>query len=59
VNADGNLIVLMKLENVRGQSEAPRAILFTPATSTSVAIQVPAGEQLAAPVFRPATPQPR
>jgi uncharacterized protein YjdB len=59
VNADGNLIVLTKLESVRGMGDVPRAVLFTPATGSAVAIQVAAGEQLAAPVFRPATPQPR
>jgi hypothetical protein len=59
VNADGNLIVLTKLEAVRGMGDVPRAVLFNPATGTAVPIQVGAGEQLAAPVFRPATPQPR
>jgi len=59
VNADGNLIVLTKLEAVRGVGDVPRAVLFNPATGTAVPIQVGAGEQLAAPVFRPATPQPR
>ncbi len=59
VSADGNLIVLTKLESVRGVGEVPRAVLFNPATETAVPIQVGAGEQLAAPVFRPATPQPR
>jgi hypothetical protein len=59
VSADGNLIVLTKLEAVRGVGDVPRAVLFNPATGSAVAIQVGAGEQLAAPVFRPATPQPR
>jgi len=59
VSGDGNLIVLTKLESVRGVGEVPRAVLFTPATGAAVAIQVGPGEQLAAPVFRPVTPQPR
>lgn len=59
VSADGNLIVLTKLESVRGVGEVPRAVLFNPATGAAVAIQVGPGEQLAAPVFRPVTPQPR
>jgi hypothetical protein len=59
VNADGNLIVLTKLESVRGMGDVPRAVLFDPATGSAVVIEVAAGEQLAEPVFRPATPQPR
>lgn len=59
VSSDGNLIVLTKLESQRGIGEVPRLVLFNPATGASTNVQIPAGEQVAGPVFRPATPQPR
>ena len=56
ISPDGNLLVLTKLESVRGVGDVPRAVLFNPTTGATVPIQVGAGEQIAAPVFRPATP---
>ena len=56
---DGSLLVLTRLESVRGQGDVPFIVLFNPATNAAVTVRVGASEQLAGPVFRPATPQPR
>jgi Tol biopolymer transport system component len=58
VNADGNLLALSRIEDVPGAGTVSRVVLFDPARGTSVPIQVGRGDQLAAPAFRPATPQP-
>jgi len=59
VSPDGSLFVLTKIESVRGMGDVPQVVLFNPATGAAAAIHLGAGEQLAAPVFRPPTPQPR
>jgi hypothetical protein len=59
VAPDGSLLVLTRLESVRGQGDVPSTVLFNPATNAAVTVRVGAGEQLMPPVFRPATPQPR
>lgn len=59
VKPDGSLLVLTRLESVRGQGDVPFVVLFDPATNAAVTVRVGASEQLAGPVFRPATPQPR
>jgi hypothetical protein len=59
VKPDGSLLVLTRIESVRGQGDVPSVVLFDPATSAAVAVRVGAGDLLAGPVFRPATPQPR
>jgi hypothetical protein len=59
VGPDGTLLVLTKLQSVRGMGDVTQVVLFNPATSAAVTIHVGAGEQLAAPTFRPPTPQPR
>jgi hypothetical protein len=59
VAPDGGLLVLTRLESVRGQGHGPSTVLFNPATNAVVTVRVGPGEQLAGPVFRPATPLPR
>ena len=59
VSADGNLIILTRLEPVRGVGDVPRVALFRPASGAITSIQLGAGEQVSGPVFRPATPPPR
>jgi Tol biopolymer transport system component len=59
VSPDGDLLVLSRLQSVRGAGDVAQVVLFNPATGAVVPIHVGAGEQLAAPVFRPSTPQPR
>jgi len=56
VSADGSQLALTKLESVRGVGDVPQVVLLTIATGAFVPIRVAAGEQLAAPTFRPATP---
>ena len=56
VSADGSTLVLTKLESVRGVGDVPQAQLFNLASGAITPIRVAAGEQLAAPTFRPATP---
>jgi hypothetical protein len=59
VRADDSLLVLTRLESVRGQGDVPSIVLFNPVTNAAVTVRVGAGDLLAGPVFRPATPQPR
>jgi len=59
VKPDGSLLVLTRFESVRGQGDVPSVVLFDPATNATVTVRVDAGDLLAGPVFRPATPQPR
>jgi Tol biopolymer transport system component len=59
VKPGGGLLVLTRLENVRGVGDLLRIVLFDPATGAAVTVQLGAGDQLLAPIFRPATPQPR
>jgi hypothetical protein len=59
VRADGNLLVLTRLERVRGLGDVPHVELYDPATGVLTPVQLGAGEQVASPAFRPATPQPR
>jgi hypothetical protein len=59
VKPDGSLLVLTRYESVRGQGDVSWVEFFNPANSAVVPIRVAAGELLAGPVFRPATPQPR
>ena len=59
VSPDGRQLVLTTLERVRGMGEVPHVQLFDPATNALTPVQLGSGEQMSAPVFRPATPQPR
>lgn len=59
VKPDGSLLVLTRLESIRGQGDVPFIVLFDPATNAAATVRIGASEQLAGPVFRPATPQPR
>jgi Tol biopolymer transport system component len=56
VNADGTLLALTKLVNVRGVGDVPQVELLNPATGAIIPIRVAAGEQLSGPTFRPASP---
>jgi len=58
VSADGNLIVLTVLEPAGRVGDVPRVVLFEPASGRMTPVLVGPGEQLTAPVFRPATPAP-
>jgi len=59
VRADDSLLVLTRLESVRGQGDVSSVILFNPVTNAAVTVRFGAGDLFAGPVFRPATPQPR
>jgi Tol biopolymer transport system component len=56
VSPDGSLLILTKLESVRGVGDVPQAEILNLATGATMLIHLGAGEQLAAPTFRPATP---
>jgi len=51
--------VLTRLESIRGQGDVPFVVLYDPVTNADATVRIGASEQLAGPVFRPATPQPR
>jgi len=59
VNSDGSLVIITRLEPVRGVGDVSRTVLFRPATGAMTNVQLGTGERLSGPVFRPATPLPR
>jgi Tol biopolymer transport system component len=59
LRADGNLLVLTRLERVRGVGDVPHVELYDQATGVLTPVQLTAGDQIAAPTFRPPTPRPR
>lgn len=56
MSADGNYLVLTRLETVPRVGDVQQVMLFTLANGALLPIRAGTGEQLTAPTFRPATP---